>query len=71
MTIQIENIGHITKIANLSGYDIELSIKPVKPKRTYILFSFIAKGTFHIYEFPIDMTKISISFHDTPKDKND
>ena len=69
MTIQIENIGHLTKITNLSEFGIELSLRPIKPQRTYVFFSFIAKGTFHIYEFPIDMTKISISFHDTPKEE--
>lgn len=61
-SVTIEIFLDITKITNDSPLDLLISLKPIKPKRKYFSILLVAKGTFAIYESPLDLSKISISF---------
>lgn len=53
--------NEITKIVNNSEWTLLIYLNPIKPKRTFKFFSLVQSNCFIIYDFSIDLTKISFS----------
>ena len=52
----------LTKISNLSNHDIEIYVRPVKPKRKIMQIFIIKARSFTIYEYAIDLSQLLIGY---------
>ena len=67
----VEQKGNVTIFENTTDMYIEVSLKPVKPKRKHMGILIITPGKFVIYDRPLDLSKLSFSFTTREEELNE